>query len=84
MINSEILLLDKIYSLGKRLEKNRAYTLLDPWIFNSSNPIEVQNAGKKISSFIGLQNLTFVVTYISQKKGVGGHIMPKKIMMLKV
>lgn len=74
MNNTGILLLDKIYYLGKRLEKNRLYTLLDPWDFNCSDPIEVQKAGEKISNFIGLKNLNFIITYAPQKENVAGHI----------
>ena len=74
MNNSNILLLEKIIHLGKRLEKNRIYELLEPWKINGYDSIEVQNAGKKISNFIGLPNLTFVITYTTQDKNVAGHI----------
>ena len=74
MDNTEILLLDKIYSLSKRLENNKVYDLLEPWQFRSYDVIEVQEAGKKIGGFIGLPNLTFVITYTKQNKGTGGHI----------
>jgi len=74
MDNSNILFLEKIIHLGKRLEKNRIYELLEPWMIDGYNSIEIQNAGKKISNFIGLSNLTFVITYTTQEKNVAGHI----------
>jgi len=74
MNNSNKLLLEKIIHLGKRLEKNRIYELLDPWLIDGYNSIEIQNAGKKISNFIGLPNLTFVITFTKQDKNVAGHI----------
>lgn len=74
MNKTDILLLEKIYYLSKRLENKKFYDLLDPWQFKSSDSIEVQKAGKRISSFIGLQNLTFVITYTKQNEGTAGHI----------
>lgn len=71
---SNILLLEKLIHLGKRLERTRIYELLDPWKFNGYDAVEVQNAGKKISNFIGLPNLTFVINYIQQEKNTAGHI----------
>lgn len=74
MNNPNSLLLEKIIHLGKRLEKNRIYELLEPWKINGYDSIEIQNAGKIISNFIGLPNLTFVITYTKQDKNVAGHI----------
>lgn len=74
MDKKEILLLEKIYSLSKRLENNKFYQLLKPWQFRSYDLIEVQEAGKIISSFIGMPNLTFVISYTEKNKRTGGHI----------
>ena len=71
---SKILLLEKIIHLGNRLEKTRIYELLEPWSFNGYDVIEVQNAGKIISSFIGLPNLIFIINYTQQEKNTAGHI----------
>jgi len=71
---SNILLLEKIIHLGKRLERTRIYELLEPWNFNGYDVVDVQKAGKKISSFIGLPNLTFVINYTQQEKNTAGHI----------
>jgi transposase-like protein len=71
---SNILLLEKLIHLGKRLERTRIYELLEPWKFDGYDTIEVQKAGKKISDFIGLPNLTFIINYTKQGKNTAGHI----------
>ena len=50
------------------------FPLLEPFSFNSSNPIETQKAAKKIAHHLGLVNYTFVISYASQDKGVAGSI----------
>ncbi len=71
---SNILLLEKLIHLGKRLERTRIYELLEPWIFDGYDVAEVQKAGKIISSFIGLPNLTFVINFTRQENNTAGHV----------
>lgn len=74
MENSKILLIEKILYLGKKLEKGKIFELMGTWKFKASNPAEVQKAGKRISEFLGLSNLTFIVTYSKQDVNTAGHI----------
>jgi hypothetical protein len=71
---TNLLLLEKLYHLGAELEKDAQYEMLDPWVFKSHDLVQVQKAARKISEFVGLPNLTFVITYSKQNHGVGGHI----------
>lgn len=71
---TNLLLLEKLYHLGSALEKDAPYELLSPWKFRSHDLVEVQKAARKISEFVRLPNLTFVITYSKQNLGVGGHI----------
>lgn len=70
----QTLFLEKIIHLGNRLENKVSNELLEPWSFNGYDTIEIQKAGKKIGDFIGLKNLTFVITFKKQEKGIAGHI----------
>jgi len=70
----QILFLEKILHLGKDLENKNKFEILEPWDFNGYDPIEIQKAGKKISNFIGLKDLTFVITFKKQEEGIAGHI----------
>ncbi len=79
MTNAELLLLEKVFLLGKKLEQrvynnNQALEPLEPWTFHGHDPIKVQQAGKKISEFIGMPNLTFVISYTKQVDDTAGHI----------
>ena len=71
---SNILLLEKLIHLGKRLERTRIYELLEPWSFNGHEAVEIQKAGKKISNFIGLSHLTFIINYTQQEGNTAGQI----------
>jgi hypothetical protein len=71
---TNLLLLEKLYHLGSVLEKDAEYIMLDPWEFKSHDLVQVQKAARKISEFVGLPNLTFVINYCKQNQGVGGHI----------
>lgn len=72
--SSNVNLLEKLFYLGKRLEGDKIYELLEPWTFNGFDLIEVNKAAKKISNFIGLPNLTFVINLIKQDENTAGHI----------
>ncbi len=67
-------LLEKIFLLESKLGEKYSHTTFEPFKFNSADPLRVQDAGKKISEFIGLKGLTFIISYTRQKAGVGGHI----------
>jgi hypothetical protein len=67
--------IEKINLLETQLFNKLNYSILEPFSFDSSNPLEVQKAGKKIAAHLGLNSLTFLISYVSQKENVGGHIM---------
>jgi len=67
-------LIEKIFFLESKLGERWIHSILDPFPFDSSNLIEVQEAGKKIARHLGLPPLTFVITYTQQKSNVGGNI----------
>lgn len=50
------------------------YVLLDPFEFDSSNPVEVQKAGRRIADHLGLQDCTFVISYVPQGERHAGKI----------
>lgn len=51
-----------------------SYNILEPFQINSRNILSIQNAGKRIANFIGLEDLTFIIATAKQKENVGGHI----------
>jgi len=67
-------LIEKIHLLESRLNNNWVYPILEPFKFDSSNPIEVQNAGKKIAKHLGLPQFIFIISYAQQNPNIGGHI----------
>jgi hypothetical protein len=67
-------LIEKIHLLESKIGHRRMHTLLNPFMFNSSNYIKVQEAGKKIAHHIGLPAMTFIVSYAAQNEKVAGHI----------
>jgi len=67
-------LIEKIKLLESELGQKTVHPILEPFKFDSANSLQVQMAGKKIAQHIGLTNLTFVITYATQKSNVGGHI----------
>ncbi len=70
----KLILLEKIFLLESKLGESRPSTFLEPFKFDSTDAYEVQKAGKLIAQHLGLTNLTFVITYITQAGNVGGHI----------
>ncbi|MFM9986873.1 MAG: hypothetical protein ACKVOK_16655 [Flavobacteriales bacterium] len=71
---SRIPLIDKILLLESKIGKETAYSILDPFEFDSNNPVEVQKAGRKIAEHLGMWDCTFVITYVPQKESTAGHI----------
>jgi len=67
-------LIEKIELLEIKLGNKTTNKNIQPFVFNSSNVIEVQKAGKRIAEHLGLSNLIFVITYSSQEKNTAGHI----------
>lgn len=67
-------LLEKIFLLESKLGEKYSHTTFEPLKFDSTNSVKVQEAGKKISEFIGLKGMTFIISYTNQKSGTGGHI----------
>ena len=66
--------IDKLYLLESRIKLNANAPVLECFDLNTSDIIAIQNAGKQIAKFVGLTNLTFVISTVRQKEGVGGHI----------
>ena len=66
--------IDKIYLLENRCRLNTKDNFLEPFNLDTKDIIAIQNAGKKIAKFVGLNNLTFVISTIQQAKNVAGHI----------
>lgn len=65
--------LNKIYLLEDRLQIN-VDVFLEPFSLDTSDIIAIQNAGKKIATFVGLKDLTFLISTVKQKENVAGHI----------
>ena len=70
----KIKLIEKVYHLETQLGDKFTYMTLAPFQFDGGNVIEVQRAAKKIADFVGLKNQTFVISYSTQRRNVGGHI----------
>lgn len=68
------LLIEKLLLLESRLRKYQAYKMLEPFRFNPRDVTEVQSAAKKIAGHLGLDNMTFIISYATQKKNTAGHI----------
>ena len=67
-------LIEKIHFLESKLGDKWTHTILEPFKFDSSDVVKVQEAGKKIAQHIGLPSLTFLISYVQQKSNVGGQI----------
>jgi hypothetical protein len=67
-------LIEKIHLLESKIGHRRRHTILDPFKFDSSDCIKVQEAGKKIAHHIGLPAMTFIVSYATQNEGAAGHV----------
>ena len=71
---STLPLIEKIHFLESKLGERWIHPILEPFKFDSSDVIRVQEAGKKIAQHLGLPQLTFIITYAQQESNVGGHI----------
>jgi hypothetical protein len=67
-------LIDKIYRLESALGGRWVHPILEPFLFNPADIIEVQTAAKKISTHLGLPPLSFIVTYNQLKKRTAASI----------
>lgn len=67
-------LIEKIHFLESKLGERWIHPILEPFRFDSSDIIKVQEAGKKIAQHLGLPPLTFIITYTQQELNVGGNI----------
>jgi len=67
-------LIEKVHFLESKLGERWTHPILDPFKFDSSDIMKVQEAGKKIAQHLGLPPLTFVISYAHQESKVGGHI----------
>jgi len=67
-------LIEKIHFLESKLGDKWVHPIFEPFKFNSSDVVKVQEAGKKIAQHLGLPPLTFLISYVQQKSNVGGNI----------
>ena len=66
--------LEKITVLEKSLGSFAKFNFYKPIEFNPSDIVSIQKLGKSMAEFVGLSDLTFIITIVSQKKNVAGHI----------
>lgn len=66
--------IEKITILEKSLGSFARFDFYDPIEFDPSDIISIQKLGKSMANFVGLSNLTFIISIVPQKKNVGGHI----------
>ena len=67
-------LIEKIYLLESKLGDRWIHPILEPFKFDSFDPIKVQEAGKIIAQHLGLPPVTFIISYTQQDSKVGGKI----------
>lgn len=68
---------NKVTFLEEHIGANVGYKPMEPfWVpgTNLRDPYEIQGAARQIADWLGLTNLTFLVTIVKQKKEVAGHI----------
>ena len=68
------LFIEKITILEKSLGSFARFDFYNPIDFNPSDIISIQKLGKSMAEFVGLSNLTFIISIVPQEKNVGGHI----------
>ncbi len=66
--------IQKVTLLEKKIGAKTSYQIFEPFSLNTRDIVSVQAAAKKIADFIGLKNLTFIVSITRQEDHVGGHI----------
>jgi len=74
---SEVFLNDyiqKLILLEKQVGVKDSGQLLDPYLFNMGDIIEIQNGAAIIADFVGLKGLSFIVAQAKQERGVVGLI----------
>ncbi len=67
-------LIEKIFLLESKVGNKYKHVNFEPFKFESSNAVKVQEVCRLISNHLGLGTLTFIVSYAAQKDRVGGHI----------
>lgn len=67
-------IIENLFVLESNLGSKVKYLVLDPFPVNSPDIISIQEAAKKIASFIGLLDMVFIVGIAKQGEKVGGHI----------
>jgi len=65
---------DKIFLLEKTLGACVNYQIMEPFSVYTADLLDIQRAAKKISEFVGLKGLTFIVNTTQLRKGVSGNI----------
>ena len=60
-------LIEKIHLLESKLGEKWTHNNFEPFKFDSSNPLKVQEAGKKIAQHLGLPPFTFIISYAQQE-----------------
>ena len=67
-------IIENLLVLESNLGSKVKYPILDPFPVNPADIISIQEAAKKIASFIGLLDMVFIVGIAKQGEKVGGHI----------
>lgn len=67
-------LVEQLLALEKFVGGNTSYEILEPFRIVPNDIVGIQAAARKIASFVGLRDYTFVVSVCKQEKGVGGNI----------
>lgn len=64
----------KLLMLENRVGARTKYKILEPFLLGAENIVMVQNAVRRIAEFVGLQNLSFIVSVARQDDKAGGHV----------
>ncbi|WP_437929314.1 hypothetical protein WMF37_08590 [Sorangium sp. So ce291] len=67
-------LLDKLLLLERGLGLPAPGGLLEPFPVATRDAVDIQKAARRIASFVGLDELTFVVAFAKQERNVAGHV----------
>ena len=65
---------DKILLLERRAGREACYDMLEPATLQPGDIIAIQESAKRISQFVGLGDVTFIVAVAKQNENLGGHI----------
>lgn len=67
-------LIEKLLYLESNLGERLKHPILEPFDFDSADPIQVQEAAKRIGLHLRMPTLTYIISYSHQKPNTGGNI----------